>query len=337
MTEIRNNFRNFFNNREHANTLRLLIIAVIILVFMTIFTKGRFVSVRSINSMLSLIPELGILSLAIMLAMIVAGIDLSIVATANLSGVLAAKLMLSMGSNTASLTAGIALALFIGLVCGYFNGFIIARIGVHPILVTLGTFQLYRGIAIIVSKGYAIVNFSEFLTHFSNSSIFDIFPYIFIVFVLIAWLISYILNNTSFGQSMYLVGSNYKASKYSALNSERIVHTVYVIIGILAAIAGLIIVSKTNSAKADYGSSYILQTILICLLGSVNWSGGVGKTSGVIIALITLQFLNSGFTLMRFSNFFLSFIAGTFLLFVLIFNHYINIYESKQVNKKKLA
>ncbi len=327
----RKTFTALLGSQGNRDFVRLLLITIVIGIAMTYATKGKFLSLRNINSMFVVMPELGILSLGIMLAMIVGGIDLSIVAIANLSGVISAKLMLQVHNPFVNVCLGIAVILAVGVACGYLNGFFIAQIGVHPILITLGTYQLYQGLAIVISKGYAIVNFSDVLTNFTNGSLFNLIPYNFLVFMLLVWAVSFVLKQTRFGQSIYLIGANYKASLFSALNSDAFVHITYVIIGAIGSLAGLIMAAKTNSAKADYGGSYTLQAILICLLGGVNWSGGVGKPAGVVIALFALLFLNSGFLLMRYSNFFLVFSSGAFLLFVLIFQYYMNRYDARKL------
>lgn len=308
---------------EDRKILRLLIISFMVMLIMGILTNMNFFSLRNWNSMLSMIPELGILSLGIMLAMIVGGIDLSLVSIANLSGLVSAGIMLSHDGSPLGMILGILAGVLVGAACGLTNGFLVAYVGIHPIVATLGTYQLFRGIGVVFSKGYAIVNFSPSLTGFSNGSIFGLIPNIFIIFILIGIVVSFMLRKTIFGQNLYYVGENSKASFYSTINTKAVILKVFILIGILGAIAGIIMTSKTNSAKADYGGSYTLQAILICLLGGVSWAGGIGKTSGVLLAVFTLQFLNSGFGLLRFSNFFGVFFTGLFLILVMIYYYFV--------------
>lgn len=318
---------------EDKKIIRLFIISIIVIIMMSMMTNMSFFSIRNWNSMLSVIPELGILSLGIMLAMIVGGIDLSLVSIANLSGLVSAGVMLSFEGVPGGILLGIMAGILVGALCGLFNGFLIAYVGVHPIVATLGTYQLFRGIGVVMSKGYAIVNFSPSLTSFSNTSIMGLIPNIFILFLLIGISLSFMLRKTVFGQHLYYVGENSKASFYSTINTKAVILKVFVLIGILGAIAGIIMSSKTNSAKADYGGSYTLQAILICLLGGVSWEGGIGKTSGVLLAVFTLQFLNSGFGLLRFSNFFGVFFTGLFLICVMIYYYFV---EKETVNPMKI-
>ncbi len=98
----------------------------------------------------------------------------------------------------------------------------------------------------------------------------------------------------------------------------------YMMTGFLAGVAGIVMLTRTNSAKADYGASYILQSVLIAVLGGVDPSGGFGTIAGIVIAILSLQFLSSGFNMLRFSNFAKEFTWGIFLLFVMVFNYLMN-------------
>lgn len=326
---MKNIIKDIINDKK---IFRLFIICLVVTTIIIFATKGRFLSSANLLSILFLLPELAILSLGIMLTMIVGGIDLSLVAIANLSSILATKFMIYMNNSLIGIILGILLGILVGALCGFFNGLLISRLKIHPILVTLGTFQLFQGISIVITKGYAVTNFPDQFIHLGNGSILHI-PIPFIILILIFISISFMLSKTGFGQSLYLIGTNYKASRLSGLNSDYILNMVYTIVGIIGAIAGLIIVSRTNSAKSDYGLSYTLQTILICMLGGVNWTGGVGKPIGILISVFILQFLSSAFSLLRYSNFFKDFVSGVFLLFILVFYYYIGIYDDKKAKK----
>jgi simple sugar transport system permease protein len=113
----------------------------------------------------------------------------------------------------------------------------------------------------------------------------------------------------------------------------------YVLTGILASVAGIIMTARTNSAKADYGSSYVLQAVLVAVLGGVNPAGGFGSVIGLSIAVLSLQFLSSGFNMLRFSNFATEFTWGLFLLLIMGINYFseqtLKIYQIRGVQMKK--
>ncbi len=318
---------------------RLLIIVFAIFILMSVLRFDKFVSVTNIQSMLYSFPELGIFALGIMVALITGGIDLSIVGIANLSSVVAALIMTKLGEGEETQFSIVILAvlsaLVVSMLCGLINGYIIGSIKIHPILATLGTFQLYGGIAVIITKGYAVYGFPNTFIFAGNGKVLGA-PFPFLVYIAVVAVLAVVLKKTAFGKRIYLVGSNNTASRYSGIRNENVLLKTYMLVGILGGIAGLIMIARTNSAKADYGASYTLQAILVCLLGGVDWTGGFGKISSVVISVIGLQFLSSGFNLLRFNNFARDFTWGAFLIFIIVFNYYMH-QKDEEREKRRLS
>ena len=130
--------------------------------------------------------------------------------------------------------------------------------------------------------------------------------------------VAVILNRTPFGEKIYMLGTNPLAARFAGLDNDRLIVRTYMLCGLLSSVAGVIMMSRANSAKADFGSSYLLLTILIAVLGGVNPYGGFGKVAGVFLAVLSLQFLSSGFNILRFSNFAKEFVWGALLLIVIV-------------------
>lgn len=309
------------------NLLRLLVITILIFLTMSLLRPERFFNSYNISSMAFQFPEYGILAFAIMLTMLTGGIDLSIVGIANLSGILVALIVTRLippdaAASTVAMYSffAILVSLLTGMLAGLLNGFFVAHIGIPPILATLGTMQLYTGIAIVITRGSAIFGLPEFFSWMGNGSLAGI-PVPFVIFLIVAIAMGIILNRSAFGYKVYLLGTNPTASRFAGINNTAMLMRTYLISGILAAMAGLIVISRTNSAKADYGTSYTLQAILIAVLGGVNPNGGFGTVLGLILAILSLQFLSSGFSMLGFSNFAKEFIWGAVLLLVLAINY----------------
>lgn len=309
------------------NLLRLIVISVVVFVTMAALNPDRFLTVLNVDSMANQFPELGILSLGVMLAMITGGIDLSVVGIANLSGIFAAfvftKLMppdATGGTVAAYVALAIAVALATGLVAGAVNSFLVAVVGIPPILATLGTMQLFTGIAIVITQGYAVVGYPDAFLAIGSERIWSL-PYTFVIFVACALGVSVLLSRTSLGLSLYVMGTNLKAAVFAGVETRKALFKSYVLTGLLSAIAGVVMISRTNSAKADYGESYVLQAVLVSVLGGVNPAGGFGTVLGVTIAVLSLQFLSSGFNMLRFSNFAKEFTWGMFLLAIMSLNY----------------
>lgn len=316
-------FRRYINQDD--NIVQLLVITVLVFAAMATLSPDKFLRYYNFESISFTFPELGLLSIAIMIAMLTGGIDLSIIGVANLAGVLAGTLFhqLAPGASTSlglgAVLLGVALALTVGLVAGTLNGFLISRLKITPILATLGTSQIFTGLALVLTGGPAIVGFPEAWNFIGNGKLFGIaFP--FVLFVALASVISFMLTRTPFGTRLMLIGANAKAARFAGLNTDRIVFQSYVLTGFLASIAGLILSGRTNAAKSDYGNSYLLQAVLVAVLGGTNPGGGRGAVLGVSIAVVALMLLSSGFQILRFSNFLIDFIWGGFLLLVIAIN-----------------
>ena len=325
------NFRDFIS--RDRNLIQLFGIAVVVFILMSALNPGMFLTARNFESMSVQFPEFGMLAIAIMLSMLTGGIDLSVVGIANFSGILAALILSKWAPATGMTWPMMGLAIIVsmltGLLCGALNGFLIGRVEITPILATLGTMQLFTGISIVITKGYAITGYPEAFLFIGNGKLW-IFPIPLVIFALFAVVFAFILRSTTFGIKIYMMGTNLTASLFSGVNNVRLILQTYMTTGVLASMAGLVMIARTNSAKADYGESYILQSVLIAVLGGVNPSGGFGTISGIVLAILSLQFLSSGFNMLRFSNFAKEFTWGMFLLFVMVFNYVMSTRKPKR-------
>jgi simple sugar transport system permease protein len=270
------------------------------------------------------IPEIAILSIAVMLSMLTGGIDLSIVAVSNAAALVAAWIMTSkMGDSETLSTSWILIAciagIIVGLAAGAINSIIIARLDVTPILATLATGTLFNGIAIGLTNGVSISGLPEQFMRVGNGTLFGI-PTPFVLMVAIALVVGLFINRTTLGLKVFLVGTNRKAAQYSVMGDRRVIAWIYLISALLSSLAGLIIASRTSAASPDFGSSYILLAIVVVVLGGVNPNGGFGTITGVILATAVLQMVSSGFNALRFSQFFYLAAQGAVLVFVMILN-----------------
>lgn len=322
--------RDFY--RKDEDLLRLLLMFAAVFILLSILKPNLFLTSNNFISMAKQFPEYGILAIAISLTIITGGIDLSVVAIANLSAILAAKVLISQVPAGASdvytgfiLVVAVLASLATGLVAGALNGFLISRIGIPAILATLGSFQLFSGIAIVLTGGRSISGLPLLFSRMGNKEWFGFLPAPLIVFILVAVMTGLLLSRTRFGKQMYLFGTNEKASLYSGLNNTSIIIRTYMLSGMLAAIAGLIMMARTNSINPDYGSEYTLQCVLIAVLGGIHPKGGFGNIQGVTVAILILQVLSSGLNMFEsISNFFRDVIWGGVLILVLLFNYAIN-------------
>lgn len=287
---------------------RLIALLVALLLVFGLLLGDRLFNPTSIRSMAFQLPELGILSLAMMVALLSGGLDLSIIATANLVALTMAYIITSMVPADPGVLWGVwqIVALLAGLVValaiGALNGFVIAYLGVSPILATLGSMTLIKGIAIGLTRGGILSSFPEPIVFIGNGSVFGI-PVVVLIFVVAALMMSVVLGRTPFGQTLNMLGSNEAATRYSGVDTRRALVKVYMISSLLAAIGGVVMMARFNSANAAYGESYLLITILAAVLGGISPSGGFGKVGGLVLALVILQLISTAFNLLDFSQF----------------------------------
>jgi simple sugar transport system permease protein len=311
--------------RLTAPEARLAVIAVVVFVVMAGLSPDKFLSVQNITSMAFQFPEFAILALATTVAMLTGGIDLSVVGVANFTAVVAALIMTTAGpeatGSTAALTiaAAVAASMALGLIAGLLNGLLIAVLGLPAILATLGSGLIFTGLAVALTGGSAIMGFPIGIAWIGNGKAFGI-PAPLILFAVLALALSHLLTRTAFGIKVQMFGANPVAARFAALDIRGLLIRVYLLCGVLAAIAGLVVMSRANSAKADYGSSYLLLAVLITVLGGVNPYGGYGKIIGVVLAVLSMQFLSSGLNMLSVSNFARELIWGILLIFVMIVN-----------------
>jgi simple sugar transport system permease protein len=307
-----------------VGTLILLLLSLWVVFALAI--GDRFFSVNTLQSMAFQMPELGILSLAMMLALLSGGLNLSIIATANLTGLTIAFLLTRyapgsegiawVGWQLLAIAAGFGVAGLIGLV----NGYVIAYLGVSPILATLGTMTLCKGIAIGLTRGNVISGFPDPIIFIGNGTISGV-PFALVVFALCAVPVAILLNATPFGAKVYMIGSNEKATRYSGVDTRAVLLRLYVYSSLLAGVAAVVMMARFNSANAAYGESYLLVTILAAVLGGVDPFGGFGKVGGLILALVILQMISSAFNLLNLSQFLTLAIWGGILIAVAAVPH----------------
>lgn len=296
----------------------LMLVAVLVLFSLTL--GGRFFSLGNFQSIASQLPVLGLLALGMGVTMLTGGINLSIIASANACSLLMAALIVAHPDQPQwiflALLAGLGLAVAIGVV----NGVLIAVIGVSPILATLGTMTLIAGLNILLSNGAVISGFPPVIQMLGNGDIAGI-PLALLLFLAVAALMWLLLERTTLGRTILLLGSNEKATRFSGVNTTRVTIVVYVISALMSWGAALLMMSMFNSAKAGYGESWLLVTILASVLGGINPDGGFGRIPGLVLALIVLQMLESGLNLLGVSSYLTMALWGGVLILFIALQH----------------
>lgn len=283
----------------------------------------RFLSGANFGSIAFQLPELGLLTLAMLIPVISGGLNLAIIYTANISGLTLAWVLNAQGGVDAgpgAFALGSVLALGAGSLAGGAMGLVIAFTGAHPILVSLSMMIFLRGLGEFVTRGGDVSGFPDFVAPIGHGLVLGIpVPLLIFGVAVLAW--HTLLSRTRHGFAVYMIGSNPEAARYSGINVRRTLVLIYTLSGLMCAIAGILMLSRFNSVRVGHGESLLLVTVLACFLGGVDPFGGFGRVWPVVLALVILQVLSSGLNLMGANQHLSTAIWGLFLLGVMLIRY----------------
>lgn len=305
---------------KFAKFRELGLLAVIVLICIGVQLRNpSFLTWENINDIAANTAILSILSVGMMLVIITRGIDLSIGATLALSGMIAA--MTVKAHPGLHPLAALLLGFAVGLACGIVIGFLVAKVGILPIIATLGMMNVFRGLTYEASGGKWVSahQMPDSFKQIATGSLLGINNLIVIAVVIYA-VAYYFVSHTRTGRQVYAVGSNPESAEISGIKTKRILWLVYTIMGGLTGLAGVLWVSKFASAQGDTASGYELSVIAACVLGGVSIAGGSGKISGIILGAVLLGILNNALPMINVSPFWQNWIQGMIILAAVVFN-----------------
>ncbi len=325
---MQSKLKKLFSSKEGI----LLIIFVFIFIIMSLLSPNKFLSNYNIQSLAYQLPEFGILSLSMMLIIMTGGINLSLTFSATLSMIVGGLTMSSYFTLTnmplVSVIIGVLVMLVVSVVLGMFNGFVVSYIGVTPMLATLGAATLFEGISLNITKGGAISGFPLIFLNIGNSAILGI-PIPMIIFIIVLFFMWALLEKSKMGAAIVMIGCNPKVAEFSGIKVKKILFQTYMIAGLLAGMAGIIMASRYNSAKESYGSSYLLQSVAASVLGGTSISGGEGKVMGTLLATMILQVISSGLNIFGLNRYLTNVLMGFILILVLAINYFAEHWKRK--------
>lgn len=278
----------------------------------------------TINNMLNILRQYSvpaILAVGQTLVIVSAGIDLSVAATAALSGSLMGVAFAHWGWPE---PAALGLGLMAGFLVGIFNGYAITKWRVPDFIATLGTFTAVRGVALLVTDGLPVPDFDrvvegrrvpETVSVLGSDSVFR-FPLIAIVAAVCAVLGWFILSRTKLGRSAYAIGGNREAARVSGIKVDRSKVLIYVISGLLAAVAGFMLTGRQGSANALMGEGMELQSIAAVVVGGTNLFGGEGSVVGTMIGVLIIGVLSNGLSILGVAEFWQRVVNGLIIVLV---------------------
>ncbi|MEW8972921.1 MAG: ribose ABC transporter permease [Tissierellaceae bacterium] len=284
-------------SRETLDKIRPLLGLIIFSVIISILSP-RFLTKSNLLNVFRQTSINAIIAAGMTFVILTSGIDLSVGSILGFSGAVAAK-MLATGSN---IFLALLVAIIIGGISGILNGIIITRGKVQPFIATLAIMILLRGATLVFTSGRPIAvqaasEVSPIFRWIGTGNIFGI-PVPIIIMAIVFMVCYFILNYTQFGRHIYAVGGNEEASLLSGINTDRVKTIAYLISGVLAAVAGIIVTSRLSSAQPTAGDGYELDAIAAVVLGGTSLVGGQGTIAGTIIGALIIGILNNALNLM---------------------------------------
>jgi rhamnose transport system permease protein len=271
--------------RAPRDLLRWETLIVFLLVCTVLFGMGlseEFLSAASFTTASLDLTEVALMALPLTLVIVAAEIDLSIASVLALSSAVMAKLWDS-GQPVEFI---IPICLAVGAVCGAFNGFLVTRLGLPSLAVTIGTLALFRGLAFVVIGDQSVTSFPEYWTSLAFGNVGgSAIPNTVVLVAALAIAFGVLLHATAFGRSVYAIGANEEAARFSGVRVRRIKMWLFVMSGTVAALAGVVISLRNSTAAANVGQGFELVAVTAVVLGGVSIFGGRGTVLGVVLAL----------------------------------------------------
>lgn len=265
-------------------------------IFFSFFASG-FLSMSNISNLVRQISINGILAVGMTFVILTGGIDLSVGPVMALTGTIMAGMMINQGFSP---VIAVAIGILLGVIIGLISGTLTAYVRIPGIISTLAMMEIARGIALLYTGGYPLSGLPNSFLFIGKGYLFGI-PMPAIIMIIVFIIAYFVLNHLPYGRYIYAIGGNQEAARLSGIKVERIKASVYVISGITASIAGVIITSRLSSGQPMVGEGYELDAIAATVLGGTAISGGRGHIFGTFLGALLLGVLSNGLNLLGIS------------------------------------
>ena len=283
-------------------------LALVVLIGVFAIASPYFFSVRNLLNVLLSVSVIGTMAAVGTMVLVSRTIDLSIGAIVGLTGVVVASLV-----DVWPWPLAVAAALFVGAVCGAINGIVSIKLRISPLIVTIGTLSIFRGLTYVVTQGHALSFANESLMTLGAGRVAGV-PWS-VLIVLVTFLGAFfVARYTRVGRTLYAVGSNPRASRLSGIGLPRYRFWIFVASGVSAGLAGVLLTGQSATAVPVAGMGYELLVITAVLLGGTSLRGGQGSVGGTLVGVLIIGVLNNGMTLLSVSSYYQTIANGVLLL-----------------------
>lgn len=301
-----------FNSNPFLIWIKRNIAAIIALVFLCTFlsfTTETFLVSSNLFSVLRQVCVNCFIAFGITCVLICGGIDLSVGSVVAAAGVIAVRL----GNSGLPIIICLIVPLVFGAIIGLINGYIISHTTLPPFIVTLSMQIIVRGVSYILTGGQPAQSTNETFNNLGVGNVFGIpIP---VIFVIVAFVILYfIMNKTSFGRHVYATGGNKEAAKYAGVNTQWVQVRVFIISGVMAALAGIVLAARLYSGQPSVGEGFERDAIAASVLGGTSFNGGIGTLGGTAIGVLIIGVLNNGMNLLKINSYWQYVVKGCVIL-----------------------
>lgn len=304
--------KNTLSKIKVTHEISLLLLIVILMIIMSLLSD-KFFNAYNLLELTRNFMEIGLLALPMTYIIITAGIDLSV-------GSIVGMCVIFFGLTyemTGSIPVAALVCILAGSLGGLFNGWLIGKVRIPALIVTLATMYIYRGLALGISQAKSYANYPEWFYFFGQGDLGPV-PTQLVIFIICAIIFSIGLSRTYLGRFLYTIGFNEEGANYAGIKVARIKYLIYTLSGLVASLAALIFVSRITTAKASAGDGFALDVIAAVVLGGTSISGGIGSILGTVLGLAIIGILRNGLTLARFPSEIQSVIIGSILILSVI-------------------
>jgi ribose transport system permease protein len=293
----------------------LVITLLVVVVYFSITAQG-FADLQNLRNVARDVSLIGIVAVGMTLLVLTGNIDLSVGSVLGVSGIYFAELMVSHG---ASVPAALAAAVLIGALLGMFNGLVVTLVEINPIIVTLATWTAFRGLAFLITDGVPIFGLPDGVRPLGEGLLIGVPVPVWLMLASFAagWVV---LNRTAVGRRIYAIGGNREAARLSGIRVKRITVLLFMTVGAMAGLAGVLATARLESAAPAAGTGFEISVITAVFVGGVSYTGGEGRLGGVFLGVVILGVLQNGMTLNAVQPFIQQVVLGGFLLSAVAFD-----------------
>jgi len=288
-----------------------ILIALVLIVLVLSVSSENFLTAGNLTNVLRQVSINGILAVGMTFVILTGGIDLSIGSVLAFAGMVGASLVI--GENPHAPITAVLAAMAVGAALGACTGVLIAWVRLPAFVVTLGMLSAVRGLTLIYSRGMPISNLSASFKFLGFGNVFGV-PVTVVLFaltVLVAWVV---LGHTIYGRRVYAVGGNIRSARTCGINVSGIIFSVYLLMGLMSALAGVTLTARTTAALPQAGVAYELDAIAAVVIGGTSLTGGVGGVLLTVVGVLIIGLLNNGLDLLGISSYYQQVIKGLMIV-----------------------